>query len=170
LRIFYTVVRNLYLRIPPLPLLIAISAARFTFKPFFLYTSTLRPVLPAKFSCESLITMPIWLSSHSFSCWIHFQAISIPTKFTFKTLIPFLSPQIHFQTFPLRPNCKDTIPKFETNIPRKGTARPPSQFSHSCVCEGFIYSQDRSAYSAAGKYVDRSWKCLTCLQTHECEN
>ncbi len=44
--------------------------------------------------------------------------------------------------------------KFETNIPRKGIARPQSQFPHSCVCERFIYSQDRSAYSAAGKYVD----------------
>jgi hypothetical protein len=59
LRMFYSVVKNLYLRTPPLPLLIAISAARFTFKPFFLYNSALRPVLPAKFSCESLITMPI---------------------------------------------------------------------------------------------------------------
>ncbi len=36
--------------------------------------------------------------------------------------------------------------KFETNIPRKGIARPQSQFPHSCVCERFIYS----ANSAAG--------------------
>ncbi len=43
---------------------------------------------------------------------------------------------------------------FETNIPRKGIVRPQSQFPHSCVCERFIYSHDRSAYSAAGKYVD----------------
>ncbi len=32
--------------------------------------------------------------------------------------------------------------KFETNIPRKGIARPQSQFPHLCVCERFIYSQD----------------------------
>jgi hypothetical protein len=51
-------------------------------------------------------------------------------------------------------HCKDTIPKFETNILRKGIARPQSQFPHSCVCERFIYSHDQSAYSAAGKYVD----------------
>ncbi len=40
--------------------------------------------------------------------------------------------------------------KFE-DIPRKGIARPQSQFLHSFVCER--YPQDRSAYSAAGKYV-----------------
>ncbi len=37
---------------------------------------------------------------------------------------------------------------------------PPSQFSHSCVCEWFMYSQDWSAYSAAGKYVDRFWEYI----------
>ena len=31
-------------------------------------------------------------------------------------------------------------------IPFLGTARPQSQFPHSCVCERFIYSQDRSTY------------------------
>ncbi len=36
--------------------------------------------------------------------------------------------------------------KLETNIPRKGTARSQSQFLHSCFCERFIYSQERSAY------------------------
>ncbi len=41
-------------------------------------------------------------------------------------------------------------------IPFLGIARPQSEFPHSCVCERFIYSNDRSAYSAAGKYVDRS--------------
>jgi hypothetical protein len=35
--------------------------------------------------------------------------------------------------------------------------QPQSQFSPSCVCERFIYYCVRSAYSAAGKYVDRSW-------------
>jgi hypothetical protein len=29
---------------------------------------------------------------------------------------------------------------------------------HSHICEIFIYFQDRSAYSAEGKYVDRSWE------------
>ncbi len=35
--------------------------------------------------------------------------------------------------------AKTQYPKFETNIPRKGIARPQSQFPHSCVCEHFIY-------------------------------
>jgi hypothetical protein len=53
-------------------------------------------------------------------------------------------------------HCQAQYQKVETNIPRKGIARPQSQFPHSCVGERFIYSHDRSAYSAAGKYVDRS--------------
>ncbi len=31
-------------------------------------------------------------------------------------------------------------------IPFLGIARPQPQFPHSCVCERFIYSQDRSTY------------------------
>jgi hypothetical protein len=54
--------------------------------------------------------------------------------------------------------------KFETNIPRKGIARPQSQFPHSRVCEGFIYSHNRSTCSA----VDRSWEYINRSQTHEC--
>ncbi len=45
------------------------------------------------------------------------------------------------------PRTKKQYQTFETNIPRKGNARPQSQFPHSCVCERFIYSQDLSAYS-----------------------
>ncbi len=53
-----------------------------------------------------------------------------------------------------------------------GIARPQPQFPHSCVCERFIYSQDRSTYSFfssrkgrpnVGIYIIRS-------QTHECWN
>ncbi len=66
---------------------------------------------------------------------------------------------------------KNQYRKFETNIPRKGIAKPQSQFSHSCVCERFMYSHHRSAYSSAENmwtdpgniYVNRS-------QTHECGN
>ncbi len=45
-----------------------------------------------------------------------------------------------------------------------------SQFIHSYICERFIYFQDRSAYSVAGKYVDRSREYINCSQTHECGN
>jgi hypothetical protein len=50
--------------------------------------------------------------------------------------------------------------KFETNIPRNEIARPQSQFPHSCVCDRFIYSQDRSA---AGKFVDRVLEYNKCI-------
>ncbi len=33
-----------------------------------------------------------------------------------------------------------------------------------------INFQDRSAYSAAGKYVDQSWEYVNRSQTHECGN
>jgi len=32
------------------------------------------------------------------------------------------------------------------------------QFPHSCICEGFIYSQHRPVYFAAAKKADQSWK------------
>jgi hypothetical protein len=38
------------------------------------------------------------------------------------------------------------------------------------VYERFIYFHDRSAYSSAGKYMDRSWEYLNRSQTHECGN
>ncbi len=62
--------------------------------------------------------------------------------------------------------------KFETNTPRKGIVQPQSQFPHSCVCERFIYSHDRSRQTdaAAGIYVDWSWKYVNRSQTHECGN
>jgi hypothetical protein len=56
------------------------------------------------------------------------------------------------------------VRKFETNIPRKGMAQPQSQFPHSCVCERFIYSHNRSANSAAGKYVNGSWEYINGSQ------
>ncbi len=59
---------------------------------------------------------------------------------------------------------------FETNISRKGIVRSLSQFPHSCVCERFIYSQDRSAYSAA-VYGPFLWiNSINCSQTHEYAN
>ncbi len=50
--------------------------------------------------------------------------------------------------------CRDRESVVEAALQRQshlyihflGIARPQSQFPHSCVCERFIYSQDRSAY------------------------
>jgi hypothetical protein len=38
-----------------------------------------------------------------------------------------------------------------------------------CLWAIFIFP-NRSAYSAAGKYVDRSWEYINRSQTHECGN
>ncbi len=56
-------------------------------------------------------------------------------------------------------------------IPFLKIARPQSQFPHSCVCERFIYSQDRSIY-----FLQQNWQIgrgniyINCSHTHECGN
>ncbi len=51
-----------------------------------------------------------------------------------------------------------------------GIAQPQSQFPHSCVCERFIYSQDRFPYFPAAEQADRSWKYINLSQIYECRN
>jgi hypothetical protein len=64
-------------------------------------------------------------------------------------------------------NAKTQYRKFETNIPRKGTARLQSQFLHSCFCERFIYSSDRSAYPAAGnRWAERGNTYMQIAHRH----
>jgi hypothetical protein len=74
---------------------------------------------------------------------------------------------VTYLVIPRCPHCKTQYQKFETNIPRKGIARPQSQFPHSCGCERFIYSNNRSAFSAEGKCVG-SWEYINRSLTHEC--
>jgi hypothetical protein len=97
---------------------------------------------------------------------------------TYSFLERFVNGQIGGDKGTVSQNCKISkagiaetqYRKFETNIPRKGIARGQSRIPHSCACERFIYSQDRSAYSAAGKYVDRFWEYINRSQTYECGN
>jgi hypothetical protein len=53
-------------------------------------------------------------------------------------------------------------------IPFLGIARPQSQ--HSCVCERFVYFQDRSTYWLQQNIWDRSWKNINLSQIYECSN
>ncbi len=64
--------------------------------------------------------------------------------------------------------AKTKYRNFETNIPRKGISGSQSQFPHSCVCEWFIYSHDRSAYSSGGNILGREY--INRSQRHECGN
>ncbi len=41
---------------------------------------------------------------------------------------------------------------------------------NACICEGFIYFPDRSAYLTAAKLADRSWEYINRSQIHECGN
>ncbi len=54
---------------------------------------------------------------------------------------------------PVIRTAKNQYRQFETNITRKGIARPQSDFPHSCDCDRFIYYHDRSAYSA----IENMW-------------
>ncbi len=66
-------------------------------------------------------------------------------------------------------HCKDTKPKIRNKYSQKRNCEASVPIS-TCVCERFIYSQDRSAYSAAGKYVDWSWEFINRSQTNEFGN
>ncbi len=61
-------------------------------------------------------------------------------------------------------HCKER--NFDLCIPRNGTARPQSQFLHSCVCERFIYSHDGVHLF----FLQRSRECINSTQKHECRN
>ncbi len=50
-------------------------------------------------------------------------------------------------------------------IPRNETAGPHSQFVYSCICKGFIYSQDWVCLFGCSKIGMDRW-----LQIHECGN
>ncbi len=60
----------------------------------------------------------------------------------------------------------------KTNIPRKGIARPQSQFPHSCVCERFSYTvlPQLVCLFCCRECVDRSWEYTNRSQTCECGN
>ncbi len=55
-------------------------------------------------------------------------------------------------------------------IPFLGIARPHSQFPRSCVCERFIFSQDRSTYFLQQNRQIVRKNTINCSQTHECGN
>jgi hypothetical protein len=65
---------------------------------------------------------------------------------------------------------RDLQRNFDLCIPSKGTARPLSQFLHSCVCERFKYSHHRSINFPAAEYADQSWEYINRKQKHECRN
>ncbi len=74
-----------------------------------------------------------------------------PVRIQYKFLVPIA----------VFPEIKLLFPKQNYNV------LSPSSFTH---INSFKYFQDQSAYSAAGKYVDQSWKYLNGSQTHECRN
>jgi hypothetical protein len=64
-----------------------------------------------------------------------------------------------------RHNAENSKPIFSE---KEFLGRGPNFHIHVYVSDLHIYSHDRWAYSAAGKYVDRSWEYIHHSQTHEC--
>ncbi len=65
--------------------------------------------------------------------------------------------------------AKNQYHKFETNIPRKGTARPTVPIS-TFMCLWAIYIFLWSiCFFCCRRYVDRSWKYISCSQTQNVE-
>ncbi len=59
------------------------------------------------------------------------------------------------------------IPRNETVDSKIELKCSVSHILHTYICERCIYFQDRSAYSAAGKYVDRFWEYINRSETHD---
>jgi hypothetical protein len=59
----------------------------------------------------------------------------------------------------------------DLSIPRKGTARPQTQFPHSCVCSDlYIHTIGPPIYLHAAEYADQWWEYINRTQKHECKN
>ncbi len=69
----------------------------------------------------------------------------------------------------IQPTAKTQYRKFETNIPRKGIARPQSQFPQICLWAIYIIPRSICLFCRR-KYVDRSREYVNRSQTHECGN
>ncbi len=66
-------------------------------------------------------------------------------------------------------DCTATAIPFIYSFSENSTAS--AQFPHSCVCERFIYSQDRSTYIfPPAEKAGPSWEYIIRSQTHECGN
>ena len=84
---------------------------------------------------------------------IWYTANEGPVRIQYKCLIPIY----------VFPEMKLLFPKQNYNV------LSPSSYTHRHG-ERFLCFQDRSAYSAAGKYEDQSWEYINCSHTHECGN
>jgi hypothetical protein len=83
----------------------------------------------------------------------HLTANEGPVRIQYKCLDPIY----------IFPEIKLLFPKQNYNV--------LSPNSYTQISERDIYiSRIGSAYSAAGKYVDRSWEYINYSQTHECGN
>jgi hypothetical protein len=106
----------------------------------------------ARVSCSSFSTSILSSLEPNFCAGLGRDANEGPVRTQYKCLVPIF----------LFPEMKLLFPKYNYNV------LSPSSYTH--IYERFIYFQDRSTYSAAGKYVDQFWEYINGSQTHECGN
>ncbi len=99
----------------------------------------------------------IWLQ-YIRTCTVLYTALQMKGRWEFN--INFWFPFINSQKW----NCAASLFSKQNYI-----VLSPNVYTRISI-ERYIYFQDRSAYSAAGKYVDRSWEYINRSQTHECGN
>ncbi len=99
--------------------------------------------------CQNLPSPAVLCSGQKHGRWIQWKWQSRATDIPFycRTCTAMENPFMCSQ----KKNCAASVP-------------------HSCVCELFIYSQDRSTYFPAAEQADRSWEHINRSQTHEWGN
>ncbi len=79
------------------------------------------------------------------------QQVLIPAQLQLQPPSECIQRHLNIIEFASKNNKNVLQRKSHLCIPILEIARPQSSFPNSCVCERFIYSQDRSTYLAAGK-------------------
>jgi hypothetical protein len=123
-----------------------------------------RKGVPYVFYCEcTILSIPVIQSVSQMYCCTHCTSALKYNPASTNPKKPTLSLRSYLLFYhPLHSRVVNIVGYTATKIPfmycisSKGTAYPQSQFPHSCVCEQFIYSQDRSTYFPATEYSRRT--------------
>ncbi len=128
--------------------LIQFTFTNFFFPIFFFYLSFWHQYFLDSLYILSQLRFTLSPQRSTFSCTFLTNTVLLNSFLYHKRVLFLVCSEDYFPPMSQR----DRIPKIWIKYSLKwNCAVPQSQFLHSCFCERFIYSQDRSTYSAAGK-------------------